>query len=162
MRRNLLVVMLGVLGTLSVIAVASVMFSSMSPSAAKLAEYEMEVDLSSAHEGTPIDLIWHGWRVFIFQGASPSVYWIPTKDGTVNGIVLLPDPTWKHAVFACKEFGFLAGKFRCNDSELDQWWRTNAQWTADGQNLTGQLPPLQSPQFTVEGKSLILGKRTPI
>ncbi len=147
------------------IAVSGIPFvNSMWPNEKQIGELP-HVDISGLKDGYFLEAEGSLSQAFILKNTAGEmkVFAIPFWEGKYR----MPDLSWRRAYLPCDNFGPDAdgghlldnGKFKCFDkAEEREWWKTNLQWTFDGNSLDKQTEALMVPKFEIRGNTLILGK----
>ena len=142
-------------GGLSLLLLLAIPFlSSLKPSVAAKNNYEKNVPLASIPSKGFVEVEWNRNRVFLQNAGEVRAFLMPF----IRDSYLLPDLSWGRAYIPCHKFGFEAGYFQCFDSDIGEWWRTEARWKGNGEHVNEHFPPLQTPPFSVVGKSVVLGR----
>lgn len=108
-----------------------------------------------------------GWAVLIYrkQNGQLRVWRLPRR----NGAILMPDLTWRRAMYECREFGptMVNGQIdetlpiQCHDKDVDEWWADRWQWDIEGRNLSGQVDDMEAVVGVEEAGYFVIGKRRP-
>ncbi|GAA5317844.1 MAG: hypothetical protein AseanaTS_30510 [Candidatus Pelagadaptatus aseana] len=163
---RLKVLKLSVLGLFAIggLSIASVFLSSMNPSAkAELNLVKLKVSDLTPGDFSTGESNYYMFFAYITKNDHLKVVEIPYFDSKV----LLPDYNWDRPIVECTEFVFpilpngkwnLDGEFRCIDAGLPKHWLEMSAWDINGKNISGDLPDLRAPDFSIENGYVVIGR----
>jgi hypothetical protein len=138
---------------LFVIGTAVVVFvQSLGPTAVSRRAQEVHVPVSELSTTGLTQVSWRGRNVVLLHGEQPRAYFFPYDP--VKQVYLLPDPSWDRPLVPCAAMDFDGRVLRCSDSRVQR----KLAWRADGVSISWYTPALESPPYTVEDGTVIIGR----
>jgi len=158
-KKQYLTTLLAVFVLTGLIAVALLLVKTMLPNAKqKSALPQFRADDIKA--GTYKEVTGPYYQAFLLRtnDGEFQVFSVPFSDGKY----LMPDPTWRRAVWPCNKFGPDAegnrlidgGVFRCQESESA--WLNEIEWTYKGESKTPPYEDLQQPKYDIVDGVMVL------
>jgi hypothetical protein len=153
MKRRKLLLMLAGLATLAGFIMASIPFmASMNPNQVAKSKASVWVEIANIPEVGVLEVDYGLYKALIVKNPQITVFLVPFT----RNAYLLPDPTWQRAFIPCHNFIIATDGFACEDSSLYNSWLKEARWDLQGKNKGTWMPDLQTTNFRLQGKYLLL------
>lgn len=134
------------------IFVATPFIVSMFPNEVAKSAAKVRITMSEVPANGALVADYQWYKAFVIRRPELNVFLMPYFDGAYH----LPDTTWERPIIPCENFIVSDEGFSCEDPLLHESWNKQATWNLTGKNQGTWMPDLQTANFRIEGKYLVL------